>query len=96
MRDTSLNLTIPIFDSRGPFFNTNIIINTPDFKNQYQYRYQYLSLQNSITIPIPILKNVEFMNNLDLNTKAQLALHIASAIVGTKSLKNGCNTHTDA
>ena len=49
--------------------DTNININTPDFENQYQYRYQYLSFENSITIPIPILKNVEFKNNLDLNTK---------------------------
>ena len=49
--------------------DTNININTPDFKNQYQCQYQYLSFENSITIPIPILKNLEFKNNLGLNTK---------------------------
>ena len=47
--------------------DTNININTPDFENQYQYRYQYLSFENSITIPIT--KNLEFKNNLGLNTK---------------------------
>ena len=49
--------------------DTNININSPDFENQYQYRYQYLSFKNSITVPIPILKNLEFENNLGLNTK---------------------------
>ena len=49
--------------------DTNININTPDFKNQYQYRYQYLSFDDSITIPIPILENLEFKNNLSLNNK---------------------------
>ena len=47
--------------------DTNININTPDFKNQYQCQYQYLSFENSITIPI--LKNLEFKNNRGLNTK---------------------------
>ena len=45
--------------------DTNININSPDFENQY--RYQYLSFKNSITVPI--LKNLEFKNNLGLNTK---------------------------
>ena len=47
--------------------DTNININTPDVENQY--RYQYLSFEDSITIPIPILENLEFKNNLRLNTK---------------------------
>ena len=38
-----------------------------------------------------ILKMVQWTLSI-----TQLAIYLASAIMGTKSLENGCNAHTDA
>ena len=40
--------------------------------------------------------NVKVDAEKNEGSNSQLAIYIASAIVGTKSLKNGCNAHTDA
>ena len=69
MRDTSSNGSIPILDSKGPSFNTNINIDILNFWNRYQFQYQYSRFWKSIPIPISIPQFWKFNYNTNTNTE---------------------------
>ena len=69
MRDTGSNWSIPILDSKGPSFDTNININIIDFWNRYQFQYQYSRFWKSIPIPISIPQFWKFNYNTNSNTE---------------------------